>query len=614
VPPPSSQHGESRNDRPAPEDSRSRQETKQSDQVSDKRPSDNQPVQPSRQVEREQPAQVYPRGSVEIPKEDPQQSKTAPLPAGGFGASGSMNRASISDHEVKNILGQVSIEPASGTGKGQGAQAEAGLSNFHQKVAASAPEGGQKGEQQRLQDQVKELRDLQQKDLLPKDIQQKDAQLKDLAQRQLDRALQEQVIGAIRPELAQKLGDLAGQKADAHGFRYDGEKGHDAAAKSLGLIGQPGQGMQAADAGNRPNIPGKEIQAGKDQIKDIDHNIRPEITGKTSTIKTSSNQNIEDFGIQPFILPPRAIHPGTPSGGSSMVDVRVDATTKSHNTSGQDFTGDRRIRIPVREGETLEQIAERRFGDSRFVGLLATINPTGVKMITEGNRQVAVIVGNEIILPSRAELELYVKTSIGRKPQDSTEVASGPLAANGKVGEFKPSDVKAMIEKDNASKGIAGGQTPRRVVGAESKADESKTALGKAESTDQKNEQHLRTGAGKDPLISDWMQVRYINSTCRIVVADPGPHATVFSIKLQLRVDNRWLNIATYEFSRARVGATLPASNGHSVRYLYFRDGSRRAFQLDLPETTIREMALEDFSKHWHAYQKAYLLDDTKYL
>lgn len=588
------------------------------------------------------------RAGVETPKEE---HKSPVVPAGGFSSGGGLNRSSISDHEVKNILGQVSLEP----GKGQGAQAEVGFSNLSQKVAASAAQdAGQRGELQRAHDQAKDLRDLQQKDWQlkdahHKDAQQKDAQQKDgqkldvlpkdLAQRQQDRAHHEQVTGAIKPELGHKFGDHLGQKADAHGHRHD-EKGHDAAvAKNLG---QQAQGLQTSDVAGRSNIPGgKEIQAGKD----LDHNIRPEATNKTSTVKPGSSQNVEDFGIQPFILPPRAISPGTPSGGTSMVDVRSDNTTKTHTPMGQDITGDRRVKLPVREGETLEQIAERRFGDSRFVGLLATINPTSIKMITDGNRQVAVIVSNEIILPSKAELDLYVKTSFGRKPE-AAEIVSGslPLGATpvrpmggaqmpgtpqipgasqqekltgAKPVELTPAEVKVMLENDIATKqtqakDLSGGRAPHRAVAGLSNLEESKTTIGKEETIEPKNEKQQR--AANDPLVSDWMQVRYINSNCRIVVADPGQHASVFSIKLQLRIDDRWLNIASYEFSRSRGGMAPSSNNGHSVRYLYFRDGSRRAFQLDLPEATIREMAIEDFTKHWHSYQKAYLFDDTRYL
>lgn len=100
-----------------------------------------------------------------------------------------------------------------------------------------------------------------------------------------------------------------------------------------------------------------------------------------------------------------------------------------------------------------------------------------------------------------------------------------------------------------------------------------------------------------------WISVSKITETCQILVADPGDTDTVFSIRLQLRRQGQWVTIAAYE-----------SRFGKNVRYVYRQDGSRVPFQMDLPALVIKSMAREDFASHWRSYEKAFLLNDLKYL
>ena len=88
-----------------------------------------------------------------------------------------------------------------------------------------------------------------------------------------------------------------------------------------------------------------------------------------------------------------------------------------------------RTKYLVKEGDTLESIAQEKLGDARLVQLLITINRAVVNYRLEGERKVAYVVPNQYMwLPTDHELEVHKRNFFGKHGKDS----SVSLAINSK--------------------------------------------------------------------------------------------------------------------------------------------------------------------------------------
>lgn len=88
-----------------------------------------------------------------------------------------------------------------------------------------------------------------------------------------------------------------------------------------------------------------------------------------------------------------------------------------------------RTKYLVKEGDTLESIAQEKLGDARLVQLLITINRALVNYRLEGEKKVAYVVPNQYMwLPTDHELEVHKRNFFGKQGKDG----SVALAINSK--------------------------------------------------------------------------------------------------------------------------------------------------------------------------------------
>ncbi|MBX9950379.1 MAG: LysM peptidoglycan-binding domain-containing protein, partial [Candidatus Obscuribacterales bacterium] len=88
-----------------------------------------------------------------------------------------------------------------------------------------------------------------------------------------------------------------------------------------------------------------------------------------------------------------------------------------------------RTKYLVKEGDTLESIAQEKLGDARLVQLLITINRAVVNYRLEGEKKVAYVVANQYMwLPTDHELEVHKRNFFGKHGKDG----SVALAINSK--------------------------------------------------------------------------------------------------------------------------------------------------------------------------------------
>jgi hypothetical protein len=80
-----------------------------------------------------------------------------------------------------------------------------------------------------------------------------------------------------------------------------------------------------------------------------------------------------------------------------------------------------RTKYLVKEGDTLESIAQEKLGDARLVQLLITINRALVNYRLEGERKVAYVVPNQYLwLPTDHELDVHKKNFFGKQGKDGS--------------------------------------------------------------------------------------------------------------------------------------------------------------------------------------------------
>lgn len=109
------------------------------------------------------------------------------------------------------------------------------------------------------------------------------------------------------------------------------------------------------------------------------------------------------------------------SGSGRTNDERGDKTGSANGKPQPTDTRrpDRRLRYLVQPGDTLESIALKKLGDSRFAGLILTINRSVIKFMNQGLIRVPALQTGQILwLPSQLELEIHRKHFFptGKKP------------------------------------------------------------------------------------------------------------------------------------------------------------------------------------------------------
>jgi hypothetical protein len=353
-------------------------------------------------------------------------------------------------------------------------------------------------------------------------------------------------------------------------------------AAPIGRVdGQPGAGTAGAltndprifggkgpgDDNTNKNSPIENVNNAQQPVKIIDPQ---DGTRKESTTKHAGadGKSVIDGGLIPLI-------PIFGNGGSNGSDYTgIGKTSKNHTDSNGAKTQKKagRVKYTIKFGDTLESIAAGMLKDVRYASLLMTINRATLKIIQKDGRAVVqLLVGEQIWLPAETEMEVHRQAFF--------------------VDSFSAFD-----------------QSPAGAANKSHQADRQPASLHQAAKQGMPPLPAAQPPSGQaifdaTPQGQTWISVSKITETCQILVADPGDTDTVFSIRLQLRKQGQWVTIAAYE-----------SHFGKNVRYVYRQDGSRVPFQMDLPAQVIKSMAKEDFASHWRAYEKAFLLNDLKYL
>lgn len=202
-----------------------------------------------------------------------------------------------------------------------------------------------------------------------------------------------------------------------------------------------------ADILNHVRNTGKEQQAGAKVIASLDQaNIAAQQLDPKALLDAAAVRRILDG--QGIVLSPQAINQimegirptGTnaadyalPSIGSlnlsqiiSLGERLQEAVAGASNDSSEPQPKPQlqqhRTKYLVKEGDTLESIAQVKLGDARLFPLLITINRALVNYRLEGERKVAFVVANQYLwLPTDHELEIHKRNFFGKQGKDGKE-------------------------------------------------------------------------------------------------------------------------------------------------------------------------------------------------
>lgn len=290
----------------------------------------------------------------------------------------------------------------------------------------------------------------------------------------------------------------------------------------------------------------------------------------------------------------------------------------------------------VREGDTLESIAEKIIGDSRFSILLEMINRGGIRYKWEGsNRKPLLRDGQVLWLPTPNEVKAHRGLFFTRKSKQALQTGRNEDASSVQPAFDDNSDTVQISQTEKYV------EMPTVVINNESlqgslpvkpSAEVAETGTKDPESREQdaiavdpehtkasslsytpswseiqellskmkrESEQALQnkpvlegeqTGTAVLNRAASQQMFKQLDVFNRIVVQDETK-IDYFMAKLEREIDGVWTTVAYYE-----------SRGGKSVRYLHRANGSRRAFYLNLPQFVIKEMAVKDFSKNWKSY------------
>jgi hypothetical protein len=106
--------------------------------------------------------------------------------------------------------------------------------------------------------------------------------------------------------------------------------------------------------------------------------------------------------------------PGDAKADKDKADKKDKADTSTQQEDQTKKEPSLRKRYVIKNGDTLESIAEREFGDKRFAALLLTINRAAITVVGQGKNQKVLLSSDQVIwLPAKSELELHRKFFFG---------------------------------------------------------------------------------------------------------------------------------------------------------------------------------------------------------
>ena len=277
----------------------------------------------------------------------------------------------------------------------------------------------------------------------------------------------------------------------------------------------------------------------------------------------------------------------------------------------------------VREGDTLESIAENYIGDKRYSLLLEMINRGYIRYSWTGAvRQAHLRIGQVLLLPTSKEVQVHQALFFTRKARN----VSTPIA---QTGAFPAPDTYVQTEE------ISQKLPAVELVEGDTIIDSANTVQLNCQNEvsnvcDTIATKHLETAKGESEEVQDLLEklrraasiekklgpktdfasesdtsksaleerppvtmLKQMDAGNRILAKTYSNGSAFFFQEKQ--ICGEWKVIAYYEFS-----------DGRSVRYLNKANGSRRAFYVNLPQPVAREMAIKDLSKNWNIYSRDY--------
>ncbi len=305
--------------------------------------------------------------------------------------------------------------------------------------------------------------------------------------------------------------------------------------------------------------------------------------------------------------------------GKKKTDVDLDENQDSEDKSSNE--NESRKKYVVKEGDTLQSIAKSILGDSRFDQLIEMVNRGQLKYQSRnGQRELVLKVGQIIWLPTSKEMKVFAGLYFGK-------------GSNNKVLVAKRGDKNNVWqEADELIQTIS--RTIEEVVSKNQSTESSKeTAIDftplerrkkKSRPTFSPNEQYS-TGEWKEieqflnklkdiaehnnkndskiyfqskdvelPLVAeDNLDIKILSTDTRIVIeyTCDRDDEEVFHARLERQYNAEWQTIAYYQSSASK-----------AFRYLHKQNGGRKTFQLHIPNSIVREMAVKDLSRNWRSY------------
>lgn len=271
---------------------------------------------------------------------------------------------------------------------------------------------------------------------------------------------------------------------------------------------------------------------------------------------------------------------------------------------------DGRTKYVVRLGDTLKSIAMRHpaLGDVALWKLVAEVNDLSTATDSKGSPSATLKRGSSLVIPTTQEIEEYREKYQIRKPvvkpsvkssSEKSGSADAKSARDSNAGKlnFEPYDADEDVTKVVLE---AAGLLPKSQPEDKAPAPWLKLSVKKEEKP---NEPAPIAGDAKEistPVEApsdSGIQTKHLSDSVRLVISDGKPGADIgFSSRLEIQHGGRWHPVITYE-----VYSDL------ALRHEFTVDGKKRTIRIDLPPSSVKELAENDVTSNWSRYCERFL-------
>lgn len=280
------------------------------------------------------------------------------------------------------------------------------------------------------------------------------------------------------------------------------------------------------------------------------------------------------------------------TNGSGRFGLHMGALQKltgwaQRKPSSRNSHGLNRARYYVLAGDTLEKIADKSLGDTRFVGLLVTINRPMVKMMGDGSSRIPYIQpGTSIFLPTQEEQDVFRANFMAREAPIKNQTLKGDLEAVKMPKDVFAESATSFDEEAPAPRIIFDREEVTKKAAAE--------VLSQCEPEVEEKEIDIFE---PEELVDTIGAVVQLSDCCRVLINESTINADEFQIKLEAAIMSNWTTIAAYY-----------SQNNRIARVMYRTDGRRKQIDMQLPASVVKEMAEEDFMHNWQRHYRGYMM------